>query len=255
MLKKGTDDLKLDKKLKENFRSLSEFWEKNFKPDNFLALDTARRAIYAKEDVSLNMLMVLMHALGYSRSEIVDALKDRGDTWYWRLIEPAEAGEESLPVPDRRLLDDVRGIRSGNRGLYTALMTVIHAVRSVTPSMLLASGNTLLHVLAGSRIDPAMSQEFEQAVERRLQDPDVDVNARNEYGATPFLYSCMAGNEEIAVALIEAGADVTLEDTDGTPALYYVEKLRLGKVAEALKKTHAEYVLDYWATKSGSIEV
>jgi hypothetical protein len=254
MFKKGTEDLKLDRKLKENFRSLSEFWEKNFKPDNFLALDTARRAIYAKEDVSLNMLMVLMHALGYSRPQIVDALKDRGDTWYWRLIEPAESGEADLPVPDRRLLEDVREIRSGNRSLHNALMTIIHAVRSVTPSMLAASGNTLLHVLAGTKIDPALRQEFEQAVERRLKDPAVDVNARNEYGATPFLYACMAQNEEIAVALIEAGADVTLEDTDGTTALYYVEKHRLGRVAEVLKKTHSEYVLDYWLRKSGSIE-
>ena len=113
----------------------------------------------------LNMLPVLMRALGYSRPRIVDALKDRRGTQYGRLIQPAEGIEADLPVPDRRLLDDVGELRSGNRSLYTALVTIIHKVRSVIPLMLPAPGSTLLHVLAGTSIDPAL-----QILERRLKD-------------------------------------------------------------------------------------
>lgn len=111
------------------------------------------------------MLTVLMRALGYSRPQIVDALKDRRDTQCGRLIEPAEGIEADLPVPDRRLRDDVREHQSSNRSLYTALMTVIHKVRSVTPLTLPTPGSTLLHLLAETSIDPAL-----QVVERCLKD-------------------------------------------------------------------------------------
>ena len=251
MVKKGTEDLDLEKRMTDSYPSLSAFWRKNFKPDKFMAFDTARRAIKAKKDVSLPNLMVLMQTLGYGRSQIVDALKDRGDSHYWRLIEPVEGAEENLPAAERKLLDDARQLRTGNRTLYNALITIIDALRSATPMLLTAPGNSPLHVLAGTRVDPATRQEFVEAIKLRLSPLEGDakktvIDARNEYGATPLIYACMAGNEEIAVLLMEHGADGTIKDKDGMTALHYAHRLHLGKVLPVLKEKHPEMAWDYW---------
>jgi ankyrin repeat protein len=52
-----------------------------------------------------------------------------------------------------------------------------------------------------------------------LEQPGVDVNAKNDQGATAMHLAAVKGNEELARALLDAGASVRIQDRKGrTPA-------------------------------------
>ena len=48
-----------------------------------------------------------------------------------------------------------------------------------------------------------------------LEQPDVDLNARNDQGATALYLAAVQGNERLARALLLAGADPRMADRDG----------------------------------------
>lgn len=261
MKRKSQKKNNLEIKLEENFKTLSQFWEEKLKDKKLMAFNTARRAIYVDDrTVSTPTLIVLMDALGFARSEIVKELKEvRKDTTYWRLVEPAGGVEGDLSGVERQVIDDLRRMKAENEKFHNAFVTLIRSFSGVSAFHLADPENSPLHVLAGAKIGESKKEEFQGIVElfldarpEKLKELKVEVNARNEHGATPFLCACMAGNEEIALTLIgDDRVDVRATDKDGVTALHYVEKLRLGRVAEALKKKDPEYVLDYWVTKSG----
>lgn len=71
-------------------------------------------------------------------------------------------------------------------------------------------------------------------------DPDVNVR-RSDDGATPLIDVIKRGNPDAAVALLEHGADMTLVDNDGRPAIYYAAKLGVGRAVGALLQLDAPF--------------
>lgn len=251
MKERRTENPQLAARLRDQYRSLSEFYEKHFQKDNVMAFDTVRRAIYEGYPVAAPTLILIMDALGFSRAEIADALEERGDARYARLIAPAGGIEGDFSLAERQIVDEFRELKTGNPRLHTALTAFLQSVSGLTSSMLADPGNTPLHVLAGAHLGDSTRKEFAKALREllKVKGKKPDINATNAHGATPLIYACMAGNEEIAVLLIERGADVEVRDADDMTAIHYADRLRLVTVLELLKKKHPDVVLEYFIAK------
>ena len=79
-----------------------------------------------------------------------------------------------------------------------------------------AQGNTLLHVNSGCDSD-------HDAFIERLFELELDVNARNNDGATPLISACKnySPGSEFITALLEHGADINARDNKGRTALMH----------------------------------
>ena len=247
MKRRENENPKLAARLREHhYRNLSQFYEEHFGEDPVISFDTVRRAIYENYRVNYPTLILIMDALGFSRAEIAEELAERGDTRYVRLIEPAGWMESDLSRTERQLVDDFRALNRASEKLHNALLGFVRSLSGVGASLLADPQNTPLHILAGATIGASNSQQFEQAVKRLLKEKGTDINAANAHGATPLMYACMAGNEEIALLLMERGADGTIKDEDGMTAFHYAHRLGLKKVIAAYKKMYPEVVMDFF---------
>lgn len=88
------------------------------------------------------------------------------------------------------------------------------------------NGNCLLGLacsaynIRGSGRDSVIDMVVEKAISL-----GADVNRKNDAGQTPLMLSCEGDfktMEEVQIALLEAGADVTLRDVNGNTVLHYV---------------------------------
>lgn len=59
----------------------------------------------------------------------------------------------------------------------------------------------------------------EYAMERLVRCAEVELDAANDFGETPLMVACENGNDEFARVLIEHGADVSVERSDGATPL------------------------------------
>jgi RNA polymerase primary sigma factor len=84
-----------------------------------------------------------------------------------------------------------------------------------------------------SRINPlfkmAVVQGIRTAIEMHLR-RGVDVNARDERGATPLMLAAAKGNAAICRLLLDAGADPSLTDPEGRDACFYASLSRKADV-------------------------
>lgn len=99
-------------------------------------------------------------------------------------------------------------------------------------------GNTFLHNLGGIknlRYDKELL--VSTLVERKS-----DVNAQNQFGATPLTMACFAKNIDVVRALIKAGADVNIGDTHGNSPLHMMTRS-----AKSLVSTAWVDILLVWA--------
>ena len=102
----------------------------------------------------------------------------------------------------------------------------------------------------------AIKQNDIEAVEVLLEE-GVDVNAKDNYGATPLISAAFFGYTEIAELLLEAGADPNIKDKDGwTPLMIAamdgktgVVKLLLKAGADPNAKNKEGETALYWALK------
>lgn len=96
-------------------------------------------------------------------------------------------------------------------------------------------GNTLLGVACKSGFMSPLG--FEGIIVDRMIAIGANGNAANRNGQTPLMFAC-AGNfekmESVQLALLEAGADVTLRDKTGRTALHYAAENRRDSAARAL---------------------
>jgi ankyrin repeat protein len=83
----------------------------------------------------------------------------------------------------------------------------------------------------GSRTDPDGTTSLHWAVHdddvkaaARLIGAGANVNARNDYGATPMSEAAVVGNAAMLELLLEAGADVESPNADGQTALMLVSR-------------------------------
>ncbi|KAL9068741.1 MAG: hypothetical protein Q9157_006403 [Trypethelium eluteriae] len=76
-----------------------------------------------------------------------------------------------------------------------------------------------------------------------LRDTRVEINIRAKGGQTPAVLAAMFGNAEVLQALIQAGADIEKEDSDGWVPLETALRRRHTKAAEVLIKAGANLYL------------
>jgi ankyrin repeat protein len=77
----------------------------------------------------------------------------------------------------------------------------------------------------------------------------LDVNARDEdHGESPLVFALHEGHYEIAIMLIEAGADLTVKNyLNRTPLEIVLDDGRpASHVLEAIKRRAPELIVDYW---------
>ncbi|KAJ3750528.1 ankyrin repeat-containing domain protein [Lentinula detonsa] len=65
-------------------------------------------------------------------------------------------------------------------------------------------------------------------------DPDVDINALDEFGYTPLHLACDRGNTEIVRFLLSKGADSSIKDSDGMTPLELAQTAGHEKIAQLL---------------------
>ncbi|WP_299874446.1 ankyrin repeat domain-containing protein [uncultured Cocleimonas sp.] len=61
-----------------------------------------------------------------------------------------------------------------------------------------------------------------------------DINKRNNYGHVPLLLAIIRGHEEMALLLLEHGADPTLKDNHGLNALHISAQEQMNNVAKII---------------------
>jgi len=246
-------------KLDEHHRSVNSFWrESGLKEHGAISFETVRRLIY-KDDRSVNAasLAMIMHALGFARSEIIEELKRRGDGYLYRLI--YEPGEE-LSAEDREGVDSLRSIGARNPTMRTALLHFAEAVDDALPAHTEGAGNGPLHVLAGAETDESARPGFVHALEVLINDlnkrcgtPEEvqrELDARNGEGKTPLISACSAGNEEAALLLLREGASLAATDGRGRGVMDYAHGHRLKKVLEAVRERDPAVFMDYWMART-----
>ncbi|MGB7323883.1 MAG: ankyrin repeat domain-containing protein [Rubripirellula sp.] len=81
----------------------------------------------------------------------------------------------------------------------------------------------------------------ESALKKDLKS-GVNVNERDKFGAAPLHYALSESNCEIAVILIEHGADVSCTDGDGKTPLHYAIEYEQYELAEKIISADAKVV-------------
>jgi ankyrin repeat protein len=105
---------------------------------------------------------------------------------------------------------------------WTALMVASVKGHALVARQLLASGAdpNLTDVYGWTPLMRAVYEERYEVVQALLQHPEVNLDARNDQGATALHLAAGKGNEDLAQALLLAGASPLVEDRGGrTPAL------------------------------------
>ena len=244
-------------KLDENYRSVREFWRgSGLEQSKALSFETLRRVIY-EDDRAVNpaSLAIIMHALGFARSEIVEELRARGDEYFYQLINQP-GGEREISADDRELLDYLSRIGIHNQKLRNALMRLIGIASEASTRNVEDPQNGPLHCLAGANISESMKPAFLHALKiliddlrERCETPDqfrMEIDARNSMQVTPLMAACMAQNEEAALLLLKEGADVSVADNRGRTVMHYIDVHHLGTVFGAVKETNPSAVMDYY---------
>ncbi len=125
-----------------------------------------------------------------------------------------------------------------NRIDYTPLMEAAREGHAEAATRLLAAGADPKH--RGNELGMGMTAlhlaaDRNQAdIARRLLDRGVPVDAGNAQGTTPLLWALGEGALDTANALLDAGADPTVEDENGSAALGMVEYLEDEAMKERL---------------------
>lgn len=69
---------------------------------------------------------------------------------------------------------------------------------------------------------------------RQLLQQGVDVNSKDEHGATALMWSSSYGDVEIVELLLEKGADLRLKSSDGKTAIQHASSAGEVKIVEIL---------------------
>ncbi len=84
----------------------------------------------------------------------------------------------------------------------------------------------------------AINRGADAAMLKTLIDAGIDVNQHDQFRDTPLVHSIKRKNETIARALIENGADILIQDSDGYNALDFCAMFGLEKLAFDLMHIH-----------------
>ena len=71
---------------------------------------------------------------------------------------------------------------------------------------------------------------------------DLDINATDKFGATPLQLGIAHQSTDVVAWLLDAGADVTLQDREGKTALHAAVEYSMVSVAEAVIRKNPEVV-------------
>jgi ankyrin repeat protein len=69
-----------------------------------------------------------------------------------------------------------------------------------------------------------------------------DINAKDEFGSTALQYAISNKSYDVIALLLELGADVAIQDNDGSTALHIAAEYMLTQVAEQLLKRNPRLV-------------
>lgn len=125
---------------------------------------------------------------------------------------------------------------------WTALTVASVKGHVAAVRQLLASGADpdLPDIYGWTPLMRAVYEEREEVVQALLERPDVDLDAKNDQGATALHLAAVKGNERLARALLLAGASALIQDRAGrTPALL-AEAAGHGGVAALLEERSAQ---------------
>jgi ankyrin repeat protein len=100
---------------------------------------------------------------------------------------------------------------------WTALMVATVKGHSDVVRQLLASGAdpNLRDIYGWTPLMRAVYEDRERVVQALLEQPDIQLDARNDQGATALYLAAVQGNEPATRALLLAGADPRIGDRDG----------------------------------------
>lgn len=124
---------------------------------------------------------------------------------------------------------------------WTALMVAAVKGHEAAVRQLLANGadQGLRDVYGWTPLMRAVYEEREQIVAVLLDAPGVDLARKNDQGATALHLAAVKGNERLARALLEAGANPAIRDRGGRTPAELAAKEHHRKVAELLGDRNA----------------
>ena len=108
---------------------------------------------------------------------------------------------------------------------WTALTLAAVKGHVAAVRQLLASGAApnLTDIYGWTALMRAVYEEREEVVQALLEQPDIDLDRKNDQGATALHLAAVKGNERLARALLSAGASPLMQDREGrTPAMLAV---------------------------------
>jgi len=94
--------------------------------------------------------------------------------------------------------------------------------------------STILHLLAGRKIDDEKQQTEQLKLISYLLKLGADINAKNEIGNTPLTIAAMRGDDVLVTFLLKNGADSNLENNYGCTPIFYAVKTGRKDIVELL---------------------
>lgn len=107
------------------------------------------------------------------------------------------------------------------------------AVQKWLNNIKLVKGKELYDTLYAALNDTLNPNDYVK-VFKILEDPDIDVNWKNDEGKTPLMLATLYGKIEIVRLLIKAGANVNAKNKDGSTALKWTVSNNYNEIAKLL---------------------
>ena len=145
--------------------------------------------------------------------------------------------------------DEKRQAFLDHKNMYGKTALIDTAERNLTELMILLlrsnasydladnNKNTVIHwAVSKGKDDTASLNVLIEHIKKKGEDPRLMLDRRNHYGKTPLVDAVERKKKSCVLRFLEAGADITLIDNEGSNALHWAVKSESPEIAEILLK-------------------
>jgi ankyrin repeat protein len=223
-------------KLKSPFEEIKTYYNEN-----------KQNIDLTKRDIDKNLpLQISVYSKDYNSTKlIIENFKNKDDinlqnSLGWSALHTSCALKDTNEITQLLLLND-SDINLLNKNNQTPLHIACGKNRVENIQILLSSTKINLNIIDYNGFTPlikaAASQSYE-AINALLMDKDVKLNIKDKIGNTALHYVCEDNKYDVAVKLIQCGADINIENNDKKNPLDLIRDSNVRDTILSYIKTH-----------------